>query len=79
MNSTIALLILIGIVGAIWWFLGEPGRAWPIWKLVYFILAVCTLMWLLDITGIWRGTDRVFGRHSENGTNKISRVVIFLI
>lgn len=61
MNSTVALLLLIGIVGAIWWLVGAEGRGLGLWKLVYFILAVCTLIWLLDITGIWHGGGRIFG------------------
>jgi hypothetical protein len=76
MNSTLALLLLIAIVGAIWWFIGENGRNAPLWKLVYFILAVCTIMWLLDITGLWHGGGQIFGRH---GANRIDGAAIVRI
>lgn len=52
LQMTVALLILIFVVMAVYYFFPQTRES-QLWKLVYFILAVITLLWLLAVTGLW--------------------------
>jgi hypothetical protein len=73
--TTVGLIVLLLILILIWAFFPD-ARGAPWWKFVYFIVAVCVIIWILDVSGLWHPGQYITShRHSENRITQLSPAV----